>query len=299
MRTASAKYGGCALPSQRPAQVASGEERHHCTPPPSHVVNSKTGESTLGAVTPVKNYYWRERPNFGDALSPLLLKRFAGLNSNWATVSHAELIVTGSILEHVPPLWDGSILGAGRLYEDFYLHLHTDTATVWAVRGPLSAAAVPGDCAIGDPGLLADEMVYVHTRDIPLGVIPHHTDTTLAQRPEWFSDKWETLVIDPAQDPLEVIRQIGRCQRVVASSLHGLITADAFGIPRRFELNPHATRYEGGLFKFRDYSRSISTPLEPGKIIEASRFAVEDRKHELFDAFKAYGDYMRRQRCDY
>jgi pyruvyltransferase len=243
----------------------------------------------------VKNYWWRERPNFGDAMSPYLLKRFAGVDSDWSTISHAGLIVTGSILEHVPPLWDGHILGAGRLYEDSYLHLHTNTASVWAVRGPLSKLALPGgvDCAVGDPGLLADEMVYVHTRDIPMGIVPHHTDTTLAQRPEWYSDKFETLVIDPRQDPLDVIRQIGRCQRIVTSSLHGLITADAFGIPRRFELNPHATRYEGGMFKFRDYSQSIGTPLEPGKIIEAPRFSVEDRKHELYDSFRAYGDRVR------
>jgi pyruvyltransferase len=246
-------------------------------------------------MTLVKNYWWRGRPNFGDAMSPLLLKRFAGIDSEWATISHASLIVTGSILEHVPPLWDGHILGAGRLYEDSYLHLSSETATIWAVRGPLSKAVVPSvDCAIGDPGLLADEMVYVHSRDIPLGVVPHHSDTTLVQRPEWFSEKWETLVIDPRQEPLEVIRQIGRCQRIVTSSLHGMIVADAFGIPRRFELNPTASKYEGGLFKFRDYSQSISTPLVVGKIIEASRFSIEDRKHELYDAFKAYGEAMRR-----
>jgi pyruvyltransferase len=242
-----------------------------------------------------KAYYWREQRNFGDAMAPLLLKRFAGVTADWATISHADVIVTGSILEHVPPLWDGHILGAGRLYEDSYLHLHTDTATYWAVRGPLSAAAVPPghDFALGDPGLLADEMVYVHHRDIPLGIVPHLTDTTLTQRREWYSAKWDTLVIDPRQDPLDVIRQIGRCQRIVTSSLHGLITADAFGIPRRFEPNPDATVYEGGAFKFLDYSKSINTPLEPGKIIEASRFSIEDRKHELFDAFRAYGNAVR------
>lgn len=242
--------------------------------------------------TPVKVYFWKDKPNFGDALAPLLLKRFANTSSTWATVSHANTVVTGSILEHIPPLWDGHVLGAGRLYEDSYLHLYTDTAKIWAVRGPLSAMAMPHqDFALGDPGLLADEMVYVHNRDIGLGIVPHHTDKTLAARPEWYGD-WKTVTINPAGDPLEVLKMIGRCQRIVTSSLHGLITADAFGIPRRFEPNPTASRYEGGPFKFLDYSKSINTPLEPGKMIEASRFQVEDRKHELFDAFRAFGKEM-------
>ena len=96
-------------------------------------------------------------------------------------------------------------------------------------------------------------MVYVHNRDIELGVIPHHTDTTLASRPKWYG-AWKTEVINPACDPLAVVKMIGRCQRVVTSSLHGLIIADAFGITRRFEPNPHATRYEVGMFMFTDYS---------------------------------------------
>src|ERR1700722_901078 len=111
-------------------------------------------------MSTVKAYWWRGQPNFGDALAPLLLKRFAGLTAEWDTVSRASVIVTGSILEHVPPLWDGDIVGAGRLYEDSYLHLHNGRGKVWAVRGPLSAKAVLGsDFAIGDPGLLADELV--------------------------------------------------------------------------------------------------------------------------------------------
>lgn len=247
----------------------------------------------------VKAYWWRGEnarvSNFGDAIAPLILRRFAGLTSSWDTISHSSVIVTGSILEHVPPLWDGNIIGAGRLYEDSYLHLHYNTAKVWAVRGPYSAHAIPAsqDYALGDPGLLADEMVYVHNRDIDIGIVPHLTDPALAHQPEWFSDKWTTSIIDVRDNPLDVIRQIGRCKKIVTSSLHGLVTADAFGIPRRFELNPAAGKYEGGLYKYLDYSASIGMKFEPGKLIEASRFRVEDRKHQLWDAFRAYGDHVR------
>jgi len=242
----------------------------------------------------VRAYWWRGNPshpvkNFGDALSPYLLKRFADIRTAWSPVSHSNVVSIGSLLEHVPPLWDGHILGTGKLYEDSRLHLHTNTAKIWALRGPLTARCVPGDYALGDPGLLADELVTVDHRDVGLGIVAHWTDSTLAKRPEFYSRDFETMVIDVAGDPLDVVRSIGRCQKIVTSSLHGLVVADAFGIPRRYEMIPNASRYEGGLFKIRDYSASIQAPFEPGKLIEASRFYVEDRKFEIWDAYRAMG----------
>lgn len=241
---------------------------------------------------PVKVYYWHGVSNFGDTMAPLLLERFTGRRAVWDTVSHADAVVTGSVLEHIPPEWDGHIVGAGRLYEDSRLQLYTRTAHLWALRGPLTARGIPGSYALGDPGLLADELVSVPERDIDLGVVPHHTDKTLADNPQWFGRTWTTLVIDPRTDPLTAVASIGRCRKIVSSSLHGLITADAFGIPRRFELNPHAGANEGGLFKFLDYSASVGLPLRPGEVQEASRFRVEDRKYEIYDAFRGLDGYL-------
>ena len=58
----------------------------------------------------IKSYWWNERPNFGDQLAPLLLERFADIKVQWDTISHSQIISVGSILEHVPPLWDGHII---------------------------------------------------------------------------------------------------------------------------------------------------------------------------------------------
>jgi pyruvyltransferase len=242
----------------------------------------------------VKAYWWNEQAagvaNFGDALNPFLLKRFAGVDANWASISNASIVSTGSLLEHIPPLWDGTILGTGKLFGDSRLSLYTYTANILALRGPLSASGIKGDYAIGDPGLLADELVAddVDGREYDLGLVPHWSDPSLLGRPEFYNNKWRTTVILPSGDPLEVVRKIGRCKKIVTSSLHGMIVADAWGIPRRLEYAP-ALKNEGAMFKFHDYSQSIGAPLEIGKVIEASRFHVEDRKHELWDAFKAFG----------
>ena len=249
---------------------------------------------------PIPAYWWigndlsKSWSNFGDELTPFLLNHFSGVGVGWADVSHASVICTGSVLEHIPPFWSGHILGAGKLYPDSRLHLYTNTAKIWALRGPYSASGVPGDYAIGDPGLLADEIVAdeVPTRDFDLGVLPHWSDTELVNNPTWFNEKWTTKVITPFDHPLDVVKDIARCKRLVTSSLHGMIVADACQIPRRLEYSK-AMDNDGGLFKFRDYSASVHAPLETGKMIEVSRFHVEDRKHELYDALGALGTALR------
>ena len=96
------------------------------------------------------------------------------------------------------------------------------------------------------------------------------------------------MLIDPTGDPLNVLRLIGSCTKVISSSLHGLIVADAFGIPRRAErfAGMEANRHEGGDFKFRDYGASIGQPIEFGTLQEASRTKIEQMQYSLFDMFR-------------
>ena len=244
----------------------------------------------------IRAYWWREVPNFGDALAPLLLERFAGLKVVWDTISHSSIASIGSILEHIPPLWDGYILGSGKLFEFSRLHLHTKTATILAIRGPLSARGIPGSFALGDPGLLADELVGPQEKQWDLGIVPHWQDDTLVPKFTSLIQAPHTVkVIRPNDDPLTILRQIGACRRIVTSSLHGMIVADAFGgIPRRVEICPRMMK-DGGDFKFRDYSASIRTPFVVGEMTEASRFRVEDVQFALFDAYRSFGAVFEKQ----
>lgn len=239
----------------------------------------------------VKAYWWNEVLNFGDALAPLLLEHFAEVKPKWSTISHAKIASVGSILEHIPPLWDGVILGSGRLIENSRLQLQQMrsgiTPKILAIRGPLSARGIPGSYGLGDPGILADELVGHQEKIWDLGIIPHFTDKELAAKfKALIPEKFSTKIIHPSRDPLTVIREIGSCRRIVTSSLHGCIVADAFGLPRRIEYCSSMDK-DGGDFKFRDYHESINTLFEIGKMIEPQRVSIEDLKFNVYDAYRA------------
>jgi pyruvyltransferase len=242
-------------------------------------------------AAPYKAYWWKEVPNFGDAMAPLLLEHFAYLNVEWGTVSHSQIASVGSILEHIPPLWDGVILGSGRLIEGSRLQLEGMrsgiTAKILALRGPLSAKGVKGSFALGDPGILADELVGGFQEKVwDLGILPHFTDKELIPKfKALIPSDYKIHVIHPSEDPLKVIREIGMCHRLVTSSLHGMIVADAFGIPRRLEYTYKMDK-DGKGFKFKDYSASINTPLELGKMVTADRVKVEEVKFQVYDAYR-------------
>jgi hypothetical protein len=243
-------------------------------------------------------YYWRgdERTgavaNLGDQLTPLLLKHFAGLDVQWAPPAEADIVCCGSVLDVLPRSgWRGTVIGAGQLHRGTVTDLRD--ANVLAVRGMLTRERVQcaGTPVVGDPGLLASELVTPVPNSIELGVLPHWSDHEL-----WLFEQANALkykyavptLIDITGDPLDVIRQIGSCRKVVTSSLHGVVVADAFGIPRRAELAPSMmtnAAWEGGRFKWSDYGSSLGQRVEFGTLQTAPKVRVDQMQHDLFEAF--------------
>jgi len=242
----------------------------------------------------IKEYHWTTKPNFGDLLTPLLIDRFIHLPHIQASSQEANLVMVGSILEHLSWSYSGIVAGAGLLHSTSRF---ITNGRILAVRGPMTLERLyskingkPLDFSsivLADPGLLADELVPEQIKQYNLGIIPHWTDTSLALNP--IFKKFNPLIINVADNPLKVIAQIGQCKKIVSSSLHGIILADAFGIPRRIELPPRALSHpqqEGGTFKWRDYSASIGMRFETGITQEPDRNIIIEKQHELFDVFE-------------
>ena len=221
----------------------------------------------------VSLFHWNLVSNWGDRLSPLLLQRFAQVEPVWAPVDEAEVVCVGSLLGNLAkPNFTGYVLGSGKLFEDGIVPPH---AHILALRGPLSAVGVEGTFALGDPGLLADELVTVNEKIYELGIVPHWSDHKLAL--DLRFQKYKPTIIHSGLDPLEVVRRIGACKKIVSSSLHGLIVADAFNIPRRFETTA-AWNKEGGTFKVRDHCAALDLPFEVSVAQQANSNRVDDAR---------------------
>jgi pyruvyltransferase len=238
----------------------------------------------------IRTYHWTGEgsgqshvSNFGDGMGSLLLKRFAGIRAVPTTFANAELVTVGSILQLAPKGWRGVIAGSGKIRENSPF-LPSRQTTILALRGPLTSRGIAGSYALGDPGLLSDEILdQLPDKEHELGLCAHWSDKELAKRPEFL--KYNPLIINVADDPLTVIRQIGSCKKIVASAMHAIIVADSMGIPRRIE--PCKLWGIDGTFKWLDYHASINHPFVTGKTTQPKYSIIEDRKHSLHDVFRS------------
>lgn len=212
--------------------------------------------------------------NFGDQLGPLLLRAF-GIEPVWAAPADAELITVGSILSKVPDGWRGTVLGSGFIRAGMTKDLRR--ARVLALRGTLTRGAtrLRATPVLADPGILAPRL-WVPAHGDGLAIVPHYVDHELAKRYP------HARVVDITAPPADVVAGITGASRIITSSLHGLITADAYGIPHSVE--PHEDVI-GGLFKFRDYVSAFGEKIRVGRTRLTSRAAMEARQRELADVF--------------
>jgi pyruvyltransferase len=69
-------------------------------------------------------------------------------------------------------------------------------------------------------------------------------------------------LIDLASGDVETVtREIMSCKRIISSSLHGLVIADAYGIPNAWlgsDGREGGSRPNGGEYKFYDYFAAVS-----------------------------------------
>lgn len=132
------------------------------------------------------------------------------------------------------------------------------------LRGPLSANIAeelgwPAPKALGDNGLLASRIYPSQDRVYKLGIVLHyaHAIDNMPCLPG-------VLFIDPQHDVDSVIKDISSCERILSSSLHGLIVAHSFEIPWvRLKVTDH--KLGGGDFKFNDFYGSINCE-EPNEL---------------------------------
>ena len=209
--------------------------------------------------------------NFGDQLGPALL-RFYGYRVAWARPASASVISVGSILSKVPDGWPGTVLGTG--FIRYGLHKDLRRARVLAVRGAATRRAchLPDRTPLGDLGVLVTDLPRTARPPIHELVLPHTVDHDMAAR-------HPGATVIRATDPIPaILGAVASAGIVYTSSLHGLIAADAFGVPHILE--PHGDVI-GGMFKFNDYASAFGEEITPGAVRLTPRTAMADRQAEL------------------
>lgn len=206
--------------------------------------------------------WWARSPNpgnFGDMITPFLVEAITGKPAIYSKPSHGALMGAGSTIRLAGP---GCVIwGSGIMH---YNDKIRDDLRILAVRGPVTGAQLEDqDPQIyGDPALL---LPRVYDNNQPkrdeIGIVPHYVHLEEAKR--IFNKNPLIKVISPlTADPRPVIDLIRSCGLIASSSLHGLIAAEAYGIPYAWITFPDAKRQlntDGA--KFADFYRSMNQDI--------------------------------------
>jgi len=265
-------------------------------------------------AAPIRLYWYSsdrvERVNFGDDLSPVLVERLSGRRVVSAPPHMADLVAIGSVLQHLgrnlrkPRCWVERVR-EGRLGR---IHVWgTGTfgpsdlppralVTVHAVRGPNTRAAMGLDdrVALGDPGLLVDRFDLPRQPQVRWGIVPHVDDfrqpgVAIAQ-----AALPGARVIDLTRPEVPAtLAAIRSCDFVLSSSLHGLIAADAFGIPNLWL--SLSEKFYGGAWKFHDYFASVERTVAAPLVLRAGTLPPVQAELEALAAAAERATVSRRQ----
>jgi hypothetical protein len=206
--------------------------------------------------------FWADAPypgNAGDSFNPWLIEELTGAPALRAEPGGDVLLAAGSIAHRGRP--GARVWGSGFIARESAV----PAGMTWhAARGPISRDMVLAsgqECAavFGDPALLAP-LVYKPKRigGGGTGLVLHYSHLKLA-RPG------DAALISPvrcgADGAKAFIDEICRCDYIFSTSLHGLIFANAYGIPARW-CHFHAKKLSGDGMKFADYFQGVGAPVQ-------------------------------------
>lgn len=215
----------------------------------------------LGSRNPLISYWGFN--NFGDLITPLLLRDLGYTPIHAPRVSYAQFAFVGSILDTIGPAFKGVILGSGFLNDRRPKRL--PKAKILGVRGVLSQQllGIKDKVQLGDGGLiLAKYIIKRPNKQFSLGIVPHYSDAADIRILAWKENFGnEVRFINVMQSPEKVFQEIAMCECVASSSLHGLVLADSLSIP---SLWLGLSDLQGnGTFKFEDYYSAFDVKRTP------------------------------------
>jgi pyruvyltransferase len=199
--------------------------------------------------------------NFGDLLGPVIVRELVARLGLGPAAERRRLLAVGSVLHFGRP---GDVVwGAGR---NAKAGAPPDGLDVRAVRGPRTGAEYPQAIVGGDPALLLGglrpDLVVDPARRSGVTIVPNLNELGAVRD--------RRSILSPRAPLGHVLRTIARSSLVIGSSLHGVIVAEALGVPAR------AVRAVAEpAFKYEDYY--LATGREPAELVAGSVEEARER----------------------
>lgn len=212
--------------------------------------------SILSSASAGEPILYRWKPvgwdNFGDALSQPLVERILQREVNCSQKENQEKVLAiGSILHSArngDTVWGSGIMTG-------WFPNHIKQLDIRAVRGPLTRQillkhGISCPPVYGDPALLFGMLFpeFTPTKEREYIIIPHASETHLFKSDPHF--------VSPKEPWQQVVQKIVESKRVIASSLHGIVVAEAYGIPARLLMVTNWAH----MFKYKDYYQGTGRP---------------------------------------
>lgn len=214
--------------------------------------------------------YWNpEAKNFGDTLTPVILRHLGHRVQNASRNDAGKVLAVGSIMNALRAR--DVVWGTGVQFDQRY---PGRGVKFLAVRGPLTRSSIDGGRVpqvYGDPALLLPE---IYDPEIPrrhkIGVMPHFTDAAKAR--QMYRKRYpDALFIDVTSGWRAVVRRMKACEFIITTSLHGVIACDAYDIPCTWEPS-YSGRIVSRNLKFQDHFLATGRGcLQPGPVPRMNR----------------------------
>jgi len=223
--------------------------------------------------------------NFGDALSRIIVEMISEETVEFSD-DPGKLVAVGTLFDRVV---NGDIVwgtGAAKMKKRYTF----EDVSIYAVRGPLTREVLIQsgiDCpdVYGDPGILIKDFYNPEVeKEYKIGVIPHYVDYEKIKNMEGVK------VIDILSGVKNVICEIKKCEQIYSSCLHGIIAAEAYGVPTQWI--KLGNRIGSPVFKFQDYYASTARTGNCLNWTQGAKYEMnleapmlKDMKEELIDNF--------------
>lgn len=218
----------------------------------------------------IQLFWWSEphfmgksKENYGDLIGAYLIEKISNKKVVWRHPKKWHFndyfqpiyVTAGSILAHVNKkciVW-----GSGVIQKDQAVK----SAKFLAVRGPqtrknLLAQGYKVPEVYGDPALLLPKYYNPDIKKTyKLGIVPHYADYEFVK--QMYREDQDVLIIDLMTLSIESVTDLFlQCERILSSSLHGLIISHAYQIPAVWI--EFSDKLYGDGIKFRDYFESVN-----------------------------------------